>query len=230
MRAPKAVLDNWRKKHFGPRVQASVIAYLLEKVDYFEQLNIVVPLDRLFHDCFLKFGVSKSTSRRWWCSYKKYGELPYETIAFNRTLQKKYKWLSSRANITEEELQVLKGIIDSRPDLYLDEIAVAFGMETGKFINHSSLWRYITRYLDYSLQTLTKKASQQCEVARSSVMIVLLFTLTAQAKKEDYFANKVISKIKEINHSLSDTSSVKHGAALRGFSRIDSRTLTNVEA
>ena len=99
-------------------------------------------------------------------NYELYGELPYETQAHIKRVRKKYRWLPAGAKINEIELQQLKNIIDNRPDLYLDEIALVFGVTTGKYVHHSTLWRYITEHLNYSLQCLTERALQQSEIAR----------------------------------------------------------------
>ena len=56
--------------------------------------------------------------------------------------------------------------IDNIPSLFLDEIAIVFGIQTGKYLNHATIWRYMSKYLNYSLQSLTELASQQCEIKR----------------------------------------------------------------
>ena len=55
-----------------------------------------------------------------------------------KQVQKKYKWLPEGAKINEMELLQLKDIIDQRLDLYLDEITLLFGIETGKYVHHTT--------------------------------------------------------------------------------------------
>ena len=123
-------------------------------------------LDSLIKECQSKFNVSCSVIRKWWKNYEQYGELYYETMAHLQSIRKKYKWLPKRAKINEADLQKLKEIIDRQPDLYLDELALVFGVTTGKYVHHSTLWRYITDHLHYSLQCLTERALQQSQVER----------------------------------------------------------------
>ena len=68
-----------------------------------------------------------------------------------KKMRRKYGWLPELAKINTAELAILKQIVDNRPDLFLDEIAVVFGLQTGKFFHHTTLWRYITNHLNYSL-------------------------------------------------------------------------------
>ena len=164
---PKGFAGNWNTRAHGPRMQAKVISCLLEKIDFYESLQHDYPISRLFVQCEQEFGVCRTTVREWWNSFELYGELPYETREHMKRVQKKYKWLPEGAKINETELHQLKGIIDRRPDLYLDEIALLFGIETGKYVHHTTLWRYVTVHLNYSLQCLTERAMQQSEAERS---------------------------------------------------------------
>ena len=64
--------------------------------------------------------------------------------------------------IDERELIHLKSIVDEHPIYYLDEIALIFGIDTGKFGHTSTIWRYTTEGLGYSQQVLLSMAKQQC--------------------------------------------------------------------
>ena len=57
----------------------------------------------------------------------------------------------------------LKNIVNKNPNYYLDELAFLFGVETGKFVHYSTIWRSLKEKLDYSLQVLSTIAKQQCE-------------------------------------------------------------------
>ena len=159
-------IKNWRNRPHGKRQQAQVICHILERLEYFDSIGYTVPMSRLYKECEDSIRVCRTTSRKWWLSFELYGELPYETAAHIKRVRKKFRWLPEGTKINERELLVLKGILDKSPSLYLDEIALIFGMETGKYIHHTTLWRYITENLNYSLQCLNEKALQQSEVAR----------------------------------------------------------------
>ena len=134
-------------------------------------------MDRLFDECVTECKVSKSTARRFWIHFEKYGELPVETERYMARLKSKFNWLPKSSKITADELSQLKEIVDRRPDLFVDEISVVFGIQTGKFLHHVTLWRYITNNLGYLLQSLTESASQQCEQTRDEYKYILDFLL-----------------------------------------------------
>ena len=90
-----------------------------------------------------------------------------------KKMQKRHKWLPKTAKISPTDLKILRTIIMKRPDLFLDEIAIVFGMQVGKYYPHCTLWSYITNYLGFSLQTLTEYAAQQCEETRSEFKHIL---------------------------------------------------------
>ena len=66
---------------------------------------------------------------RWWLHYKQYGELPIEMAVYMRKMQKKYNWLPQSVKINKAELEQLKQILIEQPNLFLDEIAIVFGIQ-----------------------------------------------------------------------------------------------------
>ena len=50
-----------------------------------------------------------------------------------------------RAKIDDGELIQLKKILDDHPNLYLDEIALAFHITSGKYLHYTTIWNYITK-------------------------------------------------------------------------------------
>ena len=76
------LLDKWKNKHYSLRVQAHVISFLLNKVDYYEKIAFDLPFYRLVKECSDQYNVSKTTINRWWQSFQLYGELPYETSEY----------------------------------------------------------------------------------------------------------------------------------------------------
>ena len=123
--------------------------------------------------------VSKTTLRQWWKSYLHTGELPHQTSQYERKMMKKYKWISNSAQLklSEQDIDVLNNIVTRDPHAYTDEIALAFGRETGKYVAPNTLWRYITDKLGLTLQVLSTRAKQQCETSRGRFSAALSFLL-----------------------------------------------------
>ena len=71
--------------------------------------------------------------------------------------------MSKTTKVTESELLQLKCIVDTNPNLYLDEIALMFLIQSGKFLHYTTIQRYITTHFNYTLQTIMASAKQQCE-------------------------------------------------------------------
>jgi len=123
MRFGNRVVLSWRKKHKSVETQAQVMEEM-ERI-----MDTISPLDPEGTN-----KVSKSTVRRWWKVFIQMGELLYEVKEREKELLRKYKWLPEGAKISQRELDVLLQIIESNPTLYLDEIAVKLGNETGNYI------------------------------------------------------------------------------------------------
>ena len=64
----------------------------------------------------------------------------------------------------DNDILVVKAIVDENPNYYLDEIAFFFGMQTGTFVHHSTIRRCLVDRLGYSMKVLQTIAKQQCEV------------------------------------------------------------------
>ena len=59
-------------------------------------------------------------------------------------------------------------LLNDNPSAYLDEIAITLGRRTGKYFRVCTIWRYVSKYLGYSLQTLASIAKQQSEIERNT--------------------------------------------------------------
>jgi transposase len=147
----------------GQRTQAQVIEYIDVMVSNIPEVPC---MDDIYANCEERCGVSKSTARRWWQSFETTGELPYESKKFERKMRKECPWLSANANMNDEDLESLKMIVDENPEAYLDEITMHFGRETGKFFHQSTIWKYMKRNLNYTQQSLTRRALQKDEENR----------------------------------------------------------------
>ena len=167
MKISREALRKLQNKHPTASAQAAVIEHLEDVLAVFSpddpEGNGIVMHD-IYKECADKHSLSTSTVRRYWKSYLLLGELPYETKLREKKLRNKYKWLPKHSKITDDELQILREIISGNPLLYLDEIAIQFGYRTNKYFVPSTIWRYLTRYLNLSLKILRKCAEQQCTV------------------------------------------------------------------
>ena len=147
-------LKDWKYKHHGPRIQAKAISYIADRIELYDQFadamekeGTMISFTDIIRDCHCNHtnDVSCSTLRRWWSIYENFGELPYAVKAIKKDMKKKYGSMSKAAKINDMELLQLKRIIDEYPNYYLDEIALLFLTQTGKFLHFSTLHRYITK-------------------------------------------------------------------------------------
>ena len=79
--------------------------------------------------------------------------------------------------INEQELLKLKMIVDENPNYCLHEIALVFEIDTGKFLQPTTIWRYMTEWLEYNQQVLTTLAKQQCEGGDSRFKVAFALLL-----------------------------------------------------
>jgi len=172
-------MKDWTKQRHGIRKEAEVIEYLNAHINFASIGDATaVVMDEIYEVCATKCGVHKSTCRRWWLSYEQYGEMPSETKEYEKKMSS--KWLPKNAAISVDELIILRGIVDKRPEAYLDEIALSFGRRTGKFFRPSTIWKYMSNYLHYTLQALTAIAKQQDEMKRD------LFKIGLEARLQEH--------------------------------------------
>ena len=66
--------------------------------------------------------------------------------------------------MNDNDILVVKAIVDENPNYYLDEIAFLFGMQTGTFVHHSTIRRYLVDRLGYLMKVLQTIAKQRCEI------------------------------------------------------------------
>ena len=174
---------NWRKFPHGPRVQAKAISYIAEQVDamdFFsdgmEDAGEAFTMKDIIRDCHKNHtpDVSESTLRRWWNLYDGWGELPHVVKKRKQQIKKKYGTVMlKRAKIDDGELIQLKKILDDHPNLYLDEIALAFHITCGKYLHYTTIWNYITKKIGYSLQSISTSAKQQCKEYQDQFLFAL---------------------------------------------------------
>ena len=60
--------------------------------------------------------------------------------------------MGRKAAIDDNELLVLKNIVDKDPNLYLDDTALQFAIRTRKYLCHSTIWNYLHGKLGYSFR------------------------------------------------------------------------------
>ena len=78
-------------------------------------------------------------------------------------LAKKFKQTSI---VTDNIVEALKEIVDERPELYLDEIAIELGVRKNCFLSLPTLARTLRDRIGYSLQVYSEIATQRNEVER----------------------------------------------------------------
>ena len=122
-------VKDWRRQAHGVRLQSMAISYIANKLNLYEALGIDSPsmnsiLIACNHDCTPT--VSVETLRRWWKVYEEWGEIPHLAKKRNKALKKRFSLMGENATIDNEELMMLKDIVDRNPNFYLDEICVEF--------------------------------------------------------------------------------------------------------
>ena len=78
-------------------------------------------------------------------------------------LAKKFKQTSI---VTDNIVEALKEIVDERPELYLDEIAIELGVRKNCFLSLPTLAQTLRDRIGYSLQVYSEIATQRNEVER----------------------------------------------------------------
>ena len=63
-----------------------------------------------------------------------------------KKLKRKNMFIPKSAGINDNELPILKKIVDDNPNCYLDELVLLFGTKTGKLIHYSTMWDHMTKH------------------------------------------------------------------------------------
>ena len=163
-------LDKWLRQAHGPRVQVKAVSYITMKYAVYEVYsdmigNSMPSLTEILHDChtFSTPDVSVNTLRRWWMMYEDWGEMPYKVLERKKRLMVQYKHARKNELLGDDDILILKEIVDENPNLYLDELAFLFGIKTDKFVHYSTIRRCFVEKLGYSMKVLQTVAKQQCE-------------------------------------------------------------------
>ena len=135
-------LELWKRQRHGARVQVQAITYILEKFEAYhlfeDMLNGDSPsLTEICRDCktYCTPDVSIDTLRRWWNIYLEWGELPYKVAERKKAMKGKYKGVRKNELLDDNDVLVLKDIVDNNPNHYLDELAFLFGIKAGKSVH-----------------------------------------------------------------------------------------------
>ena len=158
----------WRHMPYGVRKQSEVVDYLERRINAYKSVNIPINNNELYIECKQKYSVSASTARRWWEWYVRYGELRYYGRQKEREYIKQHNVLPHNTKINTNDLKLLKTIFDDSPALYLDEIALLFGRRSGKYLSRSTIWKYASKYLGYTMQAISERSNNVCELTRSA--------------------------------------------------------------
>ena len=172
-----------REPH-GKRVQRTAISFIAAEMEMFEAFggddNMMV-LQSILEMCHAQQcpDVNTRTLRRWWVVYIKWGELPYNA----KKRKSRLKGMSKNMAVNDNELIILKSIVDRNPNLYLDEISMLFGIATKKFLHYTTIWRYMSERLGYSQQVMISLATQQCEEEEIQFKVALELLLQGDVNR-----------------------------------------------
>ena len=131
----------------GRRSQRRAIVFILRELEIYDSYGSSSPplMEIIYQSCHISrySDVHVRTLWSWWGTCVEWGELPYHVQKRKVQMRGYHKnmWIDKR------ELTQLKLIVDEYPNYYLDEIALTFGIETGKFVHLSTVWRYMTEGL-----------------------------------------------------------------------------------
>ena len=163
-------LDNWQHQAHGPRIQGKAISYITAKLLIYEAYadmigNNMPSLTEVLEDCnrCCTPDVNVRTLWRWWRLYEEWGELPHKVAGRKRLLHARGMNARKGEVMDDGDVLILKGIVDSNPNLYLDELSFLFGITTNKFVHYSTIRQCLDEKLGYSMKMLQTVAKQQCE-------------------------------------------------------------------
>ena len=111
------------------------------------------------------------TLYRWAEHYERYNELPCETQAFYKKLcQQARSEFINCSRLTPETLSHLQDIVTERPELYLDEIVADLYHQTRILFAPSTVWRILTKKLNYRLKVYSQIAAQRSDAQRQAYL------------------------------------------------------------
>ena len=84
--------------------------------------------------------------------------------------------MSKPTKVIGSELLQLKHIVDTNPNLYLDEIPLMLLIQPGKFLHYTNMQLYIKNHFNCSLQTMAN-AKQQYEEEQQAFLSSLKLLL-----------------------------------------------------
>ena len=150
-------------KHYGKRTQEECIDDLIQlTIDYPK-----TPMEVFYREVSkCHNNISTRTLRRWFDEYIKWGEYPHVIASWRSAYDKKCKAFKRTDVITDEVVDTLRIIVDTAPELYLDEIAEELGVRTGTYLPMNTIQRVLDEKLDYSLQVCYESAKQRDEIER----------------------------------------------------------------
>ena len=147
--------------------------------------------------------VSLVTLRRWWNFFLKYGTTQAE-------IHKKRKKTKNVTRWRQRHTETLKAIVDTNPDLYLDEIQMKMYEYRAGWWSTTTLWRKMKNELEYSLQVATDRSysaseeeQREYQAALAARLInpdQLIFIDESQKDRNEYNnINKLFDKKRELS-------------------------------
>ena len=69
----------------------------------------------------------------------------------------------------------MKELVDKNPNIDVDKLTLEFAIKTHNYIHYSSIWRYVTHDLNYSLIALSRQVREYCEIIDVQFLTPLIF-------------------------------------------------------
>ena len=161
-------------------MQVKAVSYITERLEslrvFADVLEDNAPsLTEILCDCktCATPDVSVDTLQRWWNVYQEWGELPYKVAERKKKMKGNIKYAKKNELLDDNDVLILKSIVDNNPNHYLDELAFLFGVKTGTFVHYSTIRQSMKEKLNYSLQWLTTIAKQQSKDEETRYMQAL---------------------------------------------------------
>ena len=156
--------SNETKKEYSPRTQYKAISFITSEMDRFghftDDFQYYIPqlLKPVFRQCqkVETPDISVTTLQQWWEDYIKFRELPHLALKLEEERVKNPDAVIWK--ISDEEELILKRIAKDNYELSLDEIALAFGDETGKYIHYKTVFNILSEERDEITEKIDRNA------------------------------------------------------------------------
>ncbi|CAB4491539.1 unnamed protein product [Rhizophagus irregularis] len=121
-----------------------------------------------------------------------------------------------KKSFNNSDLNVLTQLINEKPDMYLDEMAVEMALRTGKTISIASIWRSL-KYCRITRKKLEKAVKERSEILRGHyIMTIGMYFQLEQLIFIDESAKDERTACRQYGYSSRNQAAVKKVVFLRG--------------